>query len=74
MEHEKNIIIGVVYKAPNSDANTFNSMLEHCVSKVGKENKLCYILGDFNFDILKHSNNASTSNFLSVMYTHGLSR
>ena len=29
-------------------------------------------MGDFNFDILKYSTNASTNDFLSIMYTHGL--
>ena len=69
MESEKNIIFGVVYKAPNSDAHTFNGMLEHCVESIAKESKLCYIVGDFNFDILKYSTNASTNDFLSI-YVH----
>ena len=71
MEHEKNIIVGVVYKAPNSDGTEFNDLLENCVSAVTRENKPCYLLGDFNFDILKYSSHSATGDFLSTMYTHG---
>lgn len=72
MKHEKNIILGVVYRAPNSNACDFNSMLETCLKAIAMENKICYIVGDFNFDILKHSISSCTNNFISLMYSHGL--
>ena len=49
----KNIIVGVVYRAPNSDANAFNDLLQNCIAKIASENKPSYTVGDFNFDLLK---------------------
>ena len=69
---QKNIIVGVVYKPPNFDSDIFNGMLEKCVSAIAKEKKDCYIVGDFNFDILKYSSHLATNEFLSTMYTNGL--
>ena len=42
------------------------------MSAISKEKRYCYILGDFNFDILRHSSHSQTGNFLSVMYSNGL--
>ena len=50
----KNIIIGVIYKAPNTGADEFIDLIHSCLSKVVRENKPCYLLGDFNFDFLKY--------------------
>ena len=72
MKHAKNVIIGVVYRAPNSNPSDFNGMLEKSLKAIAMENKLCYIVGDFNFDILKYSVSSCTSEFMSVMYSHGL--
>ena len=52
LKHGKNVVIGVVYKAPNSDPVSFNEMLGECVETIARENKLCYIVGDFNYDII----------------------
>ena len=68
----KNVIAGVIYKAPNSDGKSFNDLLDKCLSAISKENKYCYILGDFNFYILRHSSHSQTGNCLSVMYSNGL--
>ena len=67
-KHGKNIIVGVVYKAPNSDSSTFNELLETCVTNLAKESKLCYLVGDFNYDLLKYSSHPATGDFLSIMY------
>ena len=50
---KKNIIIGVIYRPPNSNFNLFENEINKILSKTDKENKICYLMGDFNIDLLK---------------------
>ena len=50
-----NIICGALYRPPNKYTNAidaFISILEETLNIVKKENKLLYLMGDFNFDLL----------------------
>ena len=40
------------------------------MEKISKENKLCYIMGDFNLDLLNCHSHQFTSEFLDVMYSN----
>ena len=57
-----NIICGALYRPPNKSNNAidaFISILEETLNIVKKENKLLYLMGDFNFDLLdpdRHTN------------------
>ena len=64
-----NDIVGVIYRHPNMDTNTFiDKKLNHITNILSKEkNKKIYIAGDFNFDLLKYSNHAETANFFDKM-------
>ena len=42
---DKNIIVGCVYRAPNTDIETFNRDLESILSRLHKEGKLIYLMG-----------------------------
>ena len=62
---ESNDIIGVIYRHPNMDTTKFiDEKLNDLMMKLSLErNKKVYIAGDFNFDLLKISSHADTSNF-----------
>ena len=50
-----NIICGALYRPPNKSNNAidaFISIFEETLNIVKKENKLLYLVGDFNFDLL----------------------
>ena len=49
-----NIIIGLVYRMPDSSVDMFNERLADISNSVQKENKLFYLLGDLNIDLFKH--------------------
>ena len=49
----KNIIVGVIYRPPNSYFATFESTTNTILEKIDRENKLCYLMGDFNIDLFK---------------------
>ena len=42
---DKNVIVGIIYRPPNRDINTFNDKLGRIVDQIKSENKLCYLLG-----------------------------
>ena len=52
---ESNDIVGVIYRHPKMDTNTFiENKLSYLTNKLSKEDtKKIYIAGDFNFDLLK---------------------
>lgn len=67
--HEKNIIVGVVYWPPHSVIKDFNESLLCSLERVNNENKPCYILGDFNLNLLNYDTDTLTGDFLNVLYS-----
>ena len=67
----QNIIIGCVYRPPNTDVSRFNvdfSLLLNKLDLLG--NKLTFILGDFNLDLLKSDVHIFTGEFLNNFTAH----
>lgn len=63
----KNIVIGQIYKPPDVDIIKFNDGMNTVLSKVNQEDKICYILGDFNINILKSEIHCPTNEFLNML-------
>ena len=51
--HGKNIIVGTIYRPPSQNFSVFIDELNNVLSIISKDNKNCYLMGDFNF-IQKH--------------------
>ena len=49
-----NVFIGIVYRMPDSSIDIFNHRTTDILNTVNKENKLFYMLGDLNIDLLKY--------------------
>ena len=49
----KNVIAGVIYRPPNSNIELFLDQIQNVLDTIDKENKICYLMGDFNIDLLK---------------------
>ena len=64
----KNIVVGVVYRPPNSDVNDFIQDMDSLITKISRENKICYLMGDFNLNLLNCENHKMTNEFLDIMY------
>lgn len=64
----KTIIIGCIYRPPDTDPSTFNEALYSTLEIIIKEHKMCVLLGDFNIDLLK-SELPSTVDFLNTLYS-----
>ena len=67
----KNVIIGVLYKPPNTDIEIFNEHLNQIMYTIKQERKLAYIMGDYNINLLNHDTLAPTAAFLNMMYSNG---
>ena len=70
--HGKNIIVGCLYRPPNASLNDFNRSVEDILSAISFENKLSYIMGDFNINILNSHSHQPTNEFINVMTSNSL--
>ena len=66
----RNVVIGVIYRPPNSDIVTFNDSLAVVLEKIKNENKICYLLGDYNIVLLKNEMHIATSEFIELMHSY----
>ena len=66
----KNILIGVIYRPPKSDINSFTEYLADILHNLAKENKLIYLMGDYNINLFNYDKHLPTHDFLNLMYTH----
>ena len=68
------IIIGNIYRPPKGDTNIFidkiETLLNHC--RLNFTHYPLYLLGDYNIDLLKHSENIKTQIFLNTMFSYNL--
>ena len=64
----KNVIIGVLYKPPNTDMETFNEQLNQIMYAIKQERKYAYIMGDYNINLLNHDTHPLTGEFLNMIY------
>ena len=62
------LIVGVVYRPPNSNMVDFNDSMHDILDKIALHP--CYIMGDFNLDLLKHELHRPTERFLDTMYAN----
>ena len=65
---EQHLILGVIYRPLGSDVNQFNDITNDILERVRHERKLCYLLGDYSIDLLKHGTHKPTSEFLDMLY------
>ena len=65
----KNVIIGLIYRVPDSNKDLFNKDI---LQKITKENKFIYLMGDYNLDLLKCAEHEYTQEFLDIMYANNL--
>ena len=68
--NHSNIIIGTIYRQPNTNVDLFITKLNELLGKLGREQKLCYLMGDFNIDLLKYQQHKHTNDFIDTMFSH----
>ena len=67
--NERNSLIGVVYRA-HTAIDHFITDVEPLLQTINAEKKECYILGDFNIDLLKDDIERPIHDYLDLIYSH----
>ena len=66
--NKKNIILGCIYRHPKMEIAEFNEyFINPLMSKLSKENKTFFLLGDFNIDLLKIDIENNITNFFDML-------
>ena len=65
-------VIGIVYRPPNSNVDTFTSLFNSILEKLRINNRHCWIMGDFNIDLMKNDSHKPTTDFINMMFTNAL--
>ena len=56
------IVVGTVYRPPNSNVIDFNDVMINILEKISHHH--CYIMGDYNLDLMKHDKHPLQRNFV----------
>ena len=62
-------IIGIIYRPPNDKLDLFKNCLTEILEKIDSLNKKCFIMGDFNLDLLKIDGNQHIKDFIYQMFS-----
>ena len=73
IEHEnaKNVFVGVIYRIHTS-IDGFISDIDKLFSKINLENKITYIMGNFNIDLLKDNIDRPVHDYIDFIYSYSL--
>ena len=69
--NEKNVNLGFLYKPPNVQTVIFNDGIKQVLAKISFENKLCFLFGDFNINVLNADSHLPTNDFIDLKYCNG---
>ena len=67
----KDIIVGVIYRPPGGKLDSFYDAFFPIIDRINSENRPCYIVGDFNIDLLNTSNKNGGNAFVNRMFSTG---
>ena len=68
-QKERNLIVGVIYGPPKQSLQEFINDLGLLITRISKENKKCYIMADWNVDLMKHQSHDKTGECLDIMFS-----
>lgn len=72
--HQRTTLIGIIYRPntlPKADMNIFIQTLQDITDIINSENKQATLMGDFNIDLTKYTENSKTQDFLNNIISKG---
>ena len=69
---EKNMLIGVLYRRPNTNIDGFFECLSNLIDILKRENKQIYLCGDLNLDLLKYLDNRKVFDLIGMLISINL--
>ena len=71
LSKKRNLLCGCIYKHPHISRADFNlTCLTSLLEKLNKEDKLCFLMGDFNIDLMKMDSKFDNSQFYNTMCSY----
>ena len=70
---KKSLVVGCIYRHPSSAIlipEFIDLHLDPILQKIGAENKLCVLMGDFNVDLLKINSHNDSNEFFNNLSSH----
>jgi exonuclease III len=69
---EKNILVGLLYRPPDTNVDKFNRIFSDLLSKIGTKNYCFYMLGDYNINLLNSESHSPTASFIDILFENNL--
>jgi len=63
----ENIVIGVIYRPPGTNLNSFQREFDEILFKIDAVGKKCFILVDFNINLMNAGDHHPTDNFINSL-------
>ena len=61
---------GTIYRPVNQNVEAFLDKFNSIMSIISKENNHCYLMGDFNSNLLHYENHIPTQEFMNSLFSH----
>ena len=62
--------IGVIYRPPNTDMTRFTGHITQIIKSMKTDKKQCYIMGDFNINLLNYDTHQETRDYVDTMFSN----
>ena len=69
---KKNILLGVVYRPPDQSVRLFLEQFELLLNTLRKENKVLYLMGDFNINLFHVNSCQYVTDFLDLLMVNSI--
>ena len=67
---DKDLIIGVIYRTPDTDVKDFNVKVSNILDQIGTHKKKVYLMGDYNINLLNSGTHEHISEFVDILYSN----
>ena len=64
------LLLLLVYRPPNQRVGDFVSKHNDLLAKISRENKICFIMGDFNLNLINFQHHPNTCEFLDGLHSN----
>lgn len=71
-ELDKNIVVTCIYRPPDACFPTFMNEINTHLEKLRNSDKIIFIGGDFNLDLLSYNTDNQTTQFVDLLLSHNL--
>ena len=68
----KNILINTQYHQPAGNFNEFEAYLNTFLAKSKTTDKICFVVGDLNLNLIDYQSNAKVRHFVNLIFQHSL--